>query len=333
MRTQFTLTELQNGILSCSRRHLAKAISLVESTLPADQDLAQELLDNLIAHTGKSHRIGITGVPGVGKSTFIETFGIMAVERGYKPAILAVDPSSSRTGGSILGDKTRMIKLSRMPEVFIRPTPTGLALGGVARRTREAMLLCEAAGFTQIIVETVGVGQSEITVAGMVDFFLMLVLPNAGDELQGIKRGIMEMMDMCIVHKSDTNPQAAHRAAQQISSALHLAQPKFPDWIVPVLLASSTEQTGYEELWTEYQRFFGDELPTNKRIQQLRRHQAVQWMEDHFRALLYDSFYRYHDVQERRAMLEQRVLQQNTSPVRAARELLEYCLQCQNNRL
>jgi LAO/AO transport system kinase len=284
----FSVDELADGILrhrehiqhAPSRRALAKAISLVESTLPRDQEHAQALLERLLPHTGGAVRLGITGVPGVGKSTFIEALGMMLLadtrSRSHTLATLAIDPSSARSGGSILGDKTRMTHLARADRAFIRPSPSAGSLGGVARRTRETMLLCEAAGFSIIIVETVGVGQSETTVASMVDMFLMLLLPNAGDELQGMKRGIMELADAFIINKADTDTQAAERAARHIQNATHLSLPKYPDWQPPVLLASALRGDGLASVWAACEQFAAE----RQRIEDLRRKQAVRWMND-----------------------------------------------------
>ncbi len=322
----FSVSDLADGILhqrtnGGSRLHLAKAISLVESTRPDDAAKAQDLIERLLPHTGNAYRIGITGVPGVGKSTFIEVFGLQLIQGGHRVAVLAVDPSSTRTGGSILGDKTRMQQLSRMDEAFIRPSPTGMALGGVARRTRESMLLCEAAGFDVIIVETVGVGQSETAVASMVDFFLMLLLPNAGDELQGIKRGIMELADGFVINKADTDSAAAERAAQQIRNAVHLAMPKYPDWQPDVLLASALAGTGVDAVWRMCEVFFA-ELVGNTRIQELRKRQAVRWMEDALNDGLRSLLYERDAIVLRKRKLEQEVYAQKKSPTAAAAEIL-----------
>jgi LAO/AO transport system kinase len=354
MPNRFTIAELAAGVSSQSRLHLAKAISLVESTLPADQTKAQDLLDVLMPRTGHALRIGITGVPGVGKSTFIEAFALMLIARGHRVAVLAVDPSSARTGGSILGDKTRMIELSRSAEAFIRPSPAGGSLGGVAQRTRESLLLCEAAGFDVVLVETVGVGQSETAVASMVDFFLMLLLLNAGDELQGMKRGIMELADAFVINKADTDRAAAERAAQYIRMATHLSQPKYPDWMPPVLLTSAVEKTGINEVWSVCQAFFGmsvtdeaSEISTStiststintinkgearfsscmddfpERIQHLRRHQAVRWMNDAVEKGLQAMLAERADVADLRRALEYAVKQQEKSPTAAANEVL-----------
>ena len=244
------LTELAAGVRAGNIRALAKAITLVESRNLDHSLAATTLLDELLPDTGKAIRIGISGVPGAGKSTFIEVFGLHLTALGRKIAVLAVDPSSQRSGGSILGDKTRMEELSREVHAFIRPSPAGDTLGGVARKTRETMLICEAAGYDVIIVETVGVGQSEITVASMVDFFLLLQLPNAGDELQGIKRGVMEIADAIVVNKAEgDNRPRAELARQQCVNALHMLAPKSPHWPVPVLLCSALQREGVSEVW------------------------------------------------------------------------------------
>jgi LAO/AO transport system kinase len=231
------------------RRALARAITLAESTRRDHREQATELLDELLPATGAAVRLGISGAPGAGKSTFIEALGLHVIGEGHRVAVLAVDPSSSRSGGSILGDKTRMEQLSRQPDAFIRPTPTSGTLGGVARRTREAMLLCEAAGFDVVLIETVGVGQSEVAVAAMVDVFLLLLAPAAGDELQGVKRGIVELADIVVVNKADGAFEAAARhTASDYSNALHLMRPTSA-WTPTVLMCSALNHTGIDEVW------------------------------------------------------------------------------------
>jgi LAO/AO transport system kinase len=249
-------TLLAQGVLAGQRRALARAITLIESTRPDHREAAEALLHQLLPHTGRSVRIGITGVPGAGKSTFIEAFGLHVVENGHRLAVLAVDPSSPRSGGSILGDKTRMEDLSRDERAFIRPSPSGCTLGGVARRTREAMLVCEAAGFDVIVVETVGVGQSETAVADMVDMFLLLLVPGGGDELQGIKKGIVELADAIVVNKADGDlATAAQRAARDYKNALHLLTPASAAWTVPVLTCSALERAGIDNVWENVGRY------------------------------------------------------------------------------
>ncbi len=250
---RLSLERYKEGVLAGDRGVLARAITLVESTLGEDRRLARRLIFEIIPHRNvmaTAQRVGISGVPGVGKSTFIESFGMHVVRRGHRVAVLTVDPSSSRTGGSILGDKTRMAELACSASAFIRPSPAAGSLGGVARNTREAMLLCEAAGYDVIVVETVGVGQSETVVAEMVDFFLVLMLAGAGDELQGIKRGILELADLLAVNKADgENRMAATRARSQIQNALHLMHPRSEAWVVPVMTCSAQTESGIAEIW------------------------------------------------------------------------------------
>lgn len=244
------IEQIEAGIRDGDRRALAKGITLVESQKPEHRQQAQQILEQLLPDTGRSIRLGISGVPGVGKSTFIEALGQHVLAQGHRLAVLAVDPSSQRSGGSILGDKTRMEQLCRQQQAFIRPSPSGETLGGVAGKTRETMLLCEAAGYDVIFVETIGIGQSEITVASMVDFFLLLQLANAGDELQGIKKGVMEVADAIVINKADgDNLAAAQLAAQQLENALHILRPKTPSWQVPVHTCSALEQQGIDTIW------------------------------------------------------------------------------------
>jgi LAO/AO transport system kinase len=248
--TQKELDYYVQGVTSQNRLVVAKTITLIESTLPAHQETARAVMDALLPHTGKAVRLGITGVPGAGKSTFIESFGMMLTQKGLRVAVLAVDPSSPRTGGSILADKTRMEKLSVNEQAFIRPSPSSGTLGGVARKTRETMMICEAAGYDVIMVETVGVGQSEVAVASMVDFFLVLMIAGAGDELQGIKKGVLELADAITVNKADgDNIDRAKMARQQYSTAMHLLSPPSPDWSTPVMMCSSLTGTGLAEIW------------------------------------------------------------------------------------
>ncbi|HEX9157904.1 MAG TPA: methylmalonyl Co-A mutase-associated GTPase MeaB [Syntrophales bacterium] len=248
--TQKDIDYYVQGVTSQNRLVMAKTITLIESTLPAHQETARAVMDALLPHTGKAVRLGITGVPGAGKSTFIESFGMMLTQKGLRVAVLAVDPSSPRTGGSILADKTRMEKLSVSESAFIRPSPSSGTLGGVARKTRETMMICEAAGYDVIMVETVGVGQSEVAVASMVDFFLVLMIAGAGDELQGIKKGVLELADAITVNKADgDNIDRAKMARQQYSTAMHLLSPPSPDWSTPVMMCSSLTRTGLAEIW------------------------------------------------------------------------------------
>ncbi len=249
-----TTEALADAVIAGDRRALARAITLVESIRDDHRQAAQDLLHHVLPSSGRSLRLGITGAPGVGKSTFIEAFGMHLLDQGRRLAVLAIDPSSTRSGGSILGDKTRMQELSRSPNAFVRPSPSGNSLGGVARRTREALLLVEAAGFDVVIVETVGVGQSETMVADMVDCFLLLLSPGGGDELQGIKRGIMELADLLVVNKADGDLlEPARRAAAEYRGAVGLMRPKGPSWQTRVLLASAIKGSGLDEVWAAVQ--------------------------------------------------------------------------------
>jgi len=266
------------GVRADDRAKLARAITLIESRNADHQKIAQEMLLKLLPHTGKSLRIGVSGLPGAGKSTFIDAFGTMLTAQGHKVAVLAVDPTSSRTGGSILGDKTRMARLAIDPKAFIRPSPTGGTLGGVARATREAILICEAAGFDIILVETVGVGQSEITVADMVDFFLVLMIAGGGDELQGIKRGVLEIADMIAITKSDGDNQArAQSTATDYRHALRIVTPHSAAWTPPVVCISALHNKGLDEVWakiTQHKKL----LTANGQRADRRRAQQVRWM-------------------------------------------------------
>ncbi len=312
---------LAGAVISGDRSALARAITLVESQRPADRAAAEALLAELLPHSGSATRIGITGAPGVGKSTLIERLGTMLCEAGRKVAVLAVDPSSTVTGGSILGDKTRMDGLSRDPRAFIRPTPGGGTLGGVASRTQEAMLACEAAGYDVVLVETIGTGQSEVAVHGMVDFFLVLLSPAAGDELQGIKRGVMELADGVLIHKADGDLlAAANRTAQQCMLAmrvLHSGEQEPP----PVVVGSSETGDGIEELWraTEARLDAGRQRGD---VKARRRRQAVAWLDRTVRDALLDEFLDAPDVAAALERARERVAAGEVVPTSAARDLL-----------
>lgn len=268
---------LEHGVRTGDRRALAKAITLVESSRADHREQAHRLLESLLPDSGRSFRLGITGVPGVGKSTFIEALGLYLIARGHRVAVLAVDPSSSISGGSILGDKTRMERLSLRAEAFIRPSPAAGALGGVADKTREAMLICEAAGFDVVIVETVGVGQSETAVAGMTDAFVLLQLPNAGDDLQAIKKGVVELADIIVCNKADIDGHASDLAVAQMRAALTMLQAASPHWRPPVLKASALTNTGIAEFWQTVEDY-RQRLGSSGELAARRRRQAVAWM-------------------------------------------------------
>ena len=310
------------GVLAGERRMLSKSITLVESSLASHMVLARKLIDSLLPHTGKAVRLGITGVPGVGKSTFIESLGITLVEDGHRVAVLAVDPSSSRSGGSVMADKTRMEKLAVEEKAFIRPSPSGGTLGGVARKTRETMLICEAAGYDVIIVETVGVGQSESTVASMVDFFLVLMLAGAGDELQGIKKGILELADALAITKADgDNIEKAKKAAGTYQNALHFLRLASPTWIPPVLTCSAVEKIGIREIWQtvlDHRK----KLTDTGELEQKRRQQALDWLWSLLEEGLKTRFEQNPDIKKRLAQIARAVEKGITAPTIAAEELL-----------
>lgn len=279
------------GVLKRDRRMLAKTITLVESSLSSDQELSRQILDNLMPHTGNALRLGVTGLPGAGKSTFIESFGTMLTDKGYRVAVLAVDPSSPKTGGSILADKTRMEKLAVNSKAFIRPSPSGKTLGGVARKTRETMLVCEAAGFDAVLIETVGVGQSEVAVDSMVDFFLVLMIAGGGDELQGIKKGVLELADAVAVNKADgDNIERAELARRQYEMAFHLLAAPSANWLPPVVTCSSLTMDGLENILAiildhRQKLTASGELPA-KRMQQ-----ACEWLKFLVREGVQEWFY------------------------------------------
>ena len=317
------MSELARQILDGDRRALARAITTVESTRPDHRDEASELLTELLPHTGTAIRIGISGAPGSGKSTFIETFGLRLVEQGHRVAVLAVDPSSTRTGGSILGDKTRMGELTRSDAAFVRPSPAAGTLGGVARRTREAMLLCEAAGFDVVMVETVGVGQSEVAVAGMVDLFLLVIAPGAGDELQGIKRGIIELADVVVVNKNDGDLAAAAKTtATDYSSALRLVRSKTAGWTPRVLLVSAVEGTGIDDLWSTIEEFRST-LDETGELERRRAEQAREWMWSEVSESLMDALRHDERVSGRVGHLEAAVTAGELPPAAAAKQILD----------
>ncbi|AQG78085.1 methylmalonyl Co-A mutase-associated GTPase MeaB [Spirosoma montaniterrae] len=307
MRQRFSPDYYINGILTGDRLILSRAITLVESSRPDDQALAQQVLEGVLPHTGGSVRVGITGVPGVGKSTFIEAFGTYLTNVGHRLAVLAVDPSSQRSGGSLLGDKTRMETLSTNPNAYIRPSPASGALGGVAHRTRETMLLCEAAGFDVILVETVGVGQSETVVHGMVDFFLLLMLAGAGDELQGMKRGIMELADaLCITKADGDNVANADRARVEYQNALHLFPPTDTGWFPPVLTGSALTGMGVADVWQTIQEHQTLTAQNGHRTQR-RQQQQLSWFKGLLQQRLSQNFYARPGIADRLTALEEQI--------------------------
>jgi len=315
-------TALQKG----ERRALAKAITLIESRKASDEEVAARLVARCQPHAGRAIRVGLSGPPGVGKSTFIEALGTWLTQQGHRVAVLAVDPTSRRSGGSILGDKTRMVNLAQSPSAFIRPSPAGTTLGGVARRTRESMVLVEAAGFDVVLVETVGVGQSETAVADMVDMFVVLVSPSGGDELQGIKRGIMELADIVVVTKADGDLlAAATRTAAEYRTALHLMTPKFDGWASAVRLVSSTEGTGVPEIWQQVLAF-RDLLQSHDRWDAQRRGQQVAWFRTELNEGLHARLSGNPEIRAELARMEQLVARGDIAPPIAARETLRRAL-------
>jgi len=316
-----SLQALKSDLLEGNRASLSRAITLVESRRKDDIALAADLIDSIVDVAGKSLRIGITGVPGVGKSSFIESFGTMLTTKGKKVAVLSIDPSSNRTKGSILGDKTRMERLSKDPNAYIRPSSSGTSLGGVASHTREAILLCEAAGFDIIIIETVGVGQSETVVKDMVDYFLLLMLAGGGDELQGIKRGIMEMADHILINKADgSNKEAARKAAKEYKNAIHLFPPNDANWEVPVAMCSAIDRSGIEEAWKkidEYER----QTKSSGWFKTNRSNQSKKWFHERINSKLENDFYNKPEIKEEIKKKEELISSQKISVRTAVEEL------------
>jgi LAO/AO transport system kinase len=307
MAALLPVSDYVDGVRAGDRTVLARAITLIESQNPDHRRMAQELIQELLPSTGGAHRVGITGVPGVGKSTFIDQLGIDLTAAGHRVAVLAVDPTSSRSGGSILGDKTRMERLAVDPNAFVRPSPAGRSLGGVTRATRETILVCEAAGFDVVLVETVGVGQSETVVADMVDFFLVLMLAGAGDELQGIKKGVLELADMIAVNKADgDNVERAARAASEYRAALHLMTPSSPTWTPPVVTCSGLTGDGLDELWHQIE-LHREKLTATGELDEKRRGQQVRWMWSMLDDRLRDDLRSDPAVREALASVEARV--------------------------
>jgi LAO/AO transport system kinase len=322
-RRERSVEELVEGVRNQDRTILAQAITLVESNAKRHMEKAQQMMNLLLPYTGKSIRIGITGVPGAGKSTFIEAFGMHLCELGHRVAVLAVDPSSSVSGGSILGDKTRMETLARDPRAYIRPSPSGRTLGGVGRKTRETILICEAAGFDVILVETVGVGQSEVVVRSMVDFFLLLALTGAGDELQGMKKGIMELADAIIINKADGDNKAkAIAAKEEYNRILHFLRPATEGWKTKAYTASALFGEGISEIWEVIQQFQKKTMESgifSKRRQQQARH----WIHEMIRDYLETSFYQNPEIKNLLPYQEQLVMNEEKTVTQAVNELIQ----------
>lgn len=323
MKSRLTLEEYYSGIRNGDNVVLAQAITLVESTLPQDQQLADTLLNKILPSTGNSLRIGITGIPGVGKSTFIEAFGKHITDMKKKVAVLTVDPSSQITKGSILGDKTRMEELSKNNLAFIRPSSSGSALGGVTHTTREAILLCEAAGYEVLLIETVGVGQSEVAVKNMVDFFLLLILPGAGDELQGLKKGIIEMADALVITKADgDNIKKAKQAQAEYEHALHLLPSSSDRWKVSVLTCSALTSEGIDSIWTLIQEYISISKQSGF-LQKNREQQNIRWLNEYFNDLLLKDISQLNSLEKTKETLEEKVRKTDIPASTAARQLLD----------
>jgi LAO/AO transport system kinase len=317
------LNIIAEGVVNGSVKELAKAITFIESNAADHYMYGQELLQKLLPHTGNAIRIGITGVPGAGKSTFIESFGTMLCENGHRVAVLAIDPSSSISGGSILGDKTRMEQLAKHPNAFIRPSPTGGTLGGVHRKTRETLALCEAAGFDVILIETVGVGQSEFIVRSMVDFFMLLALTGAGDELQGMKKGIMELADAVVVNKADgANKPLAEKTKREYNQILHLLQPATKGWESKVYTCSALKNEGMNSIWTMIKEFRNVTKKSGV-LMERRRLQTKEWLHTLIMEKLKNHFYRHPYVKEQIGQLEQDAMNGDISPSRATERLFK----------
>jgi len=320
---RLTAKEYIDGILNGDRVILSRGITVVESNLESDKILAKEIIQSILPFSGNSIRIGITGVPGVGKSTFIEAFGKHLITKGHKVGILSIDPSSQRSKGSILGDKTRMEELANLENAYIRPSATGDTLGGVANKTGETMLLCEAAGYDVILIETVGVGQSETAVHGMTDFFLLLMLSGAGDELQGIKKGIMEMADMVVINKADgDNIKKSEIARRQYQNALHIFPQSDSGWSPVVTTASAIKNIGIDTVWDEIEKY-KKLVDENGYFDKNRNQQQIQWMYNNINEELKQLFYGSKNITEHLSVLEKDIISSNISPVKAALKIIE----------
>ncbi|MCL4122494.1 UNVERIFIED_CONTAM: hypothetical protein GTU68_039742 [Idotea baltica] len=322
-KNRLKATEYINGILKGDRVLLSRAITIIESNLDSDKKLAKEIIQSILPNSGNSFRIGITGVPGVGKSTFIEVFGKHLVTKGHRVAILSIDPSSQRSKGSILGDKTRMEELVNLEEAYIRPSASGDTLGGVANKTGETMLLCEAAGYDVVLIETVGVGQSETAVHGMTDFFLLLMLSGAGDELQGIKKGIMEMADMLVINKADgDNIKMSEMAKRQYQNVLHIFPLAESKWSPVVTTASAIKNIGIDTVWNEIEKY-KELVSENGYFSKNRNRQKIQWMYNNINDSLKELFYGSKNISNELTDLEEKVISSEISPVKAAEKIIK----------
>ncbi len=327
MAGPLSVDEYVAGVVAGDPATLARAITLVESSNPRHRELAQQLVLELLPRSGGAHRVGITGVPGVGKSTFIDQLGVNLTAQGHRVAVLAVDPTSSRTGGSILGDKTRMARLAVDPHAFIRPSPAGATLGGVTRATRETILVCEAAGYDVVLVETVGVGQSETVVADMVDFFLVLMIAGAGDDLQGIKKGVLDLADMVAINKAGgANRTLAELAAADYRGALHLMRPASPTWTPPVVVCSGLADLGLRELWEQIETH-RSKMGATGELDERRRAQQVRWMWSMLDDRLRDDLRARDEVTDRIAALEARVRRGELTATMAVDEVWDLYVQ------
>ncbi len=319
---QLSVEEYVEGVLKGDRTIFARAITLVESNSTKHIEKAQEVLKQILPYTGKSIRIGITGVPGAGKSTFIESFGLYLIDKGYKPAILAIDPSSTVSRGSILGDKTRMEELCRKHEAFIRPSPSGGTLGGVTRKTRETILLCEAAGFDVILVETVGVGQNEVTVRSMVDFFLLILISGAGDELQGIKKGVIELADSILVNKADgDNIIRANAAASEYNMALHYLSPSSEGWKTKAYTCSAKSKTGIDEIWSVIKQF-ENVTKDNNSFEERRQRQMIEWLHSMLEEHILHDFFNHPIIKNKFPQVTKEILNGHLTPTAGVQDLL-----------
>ena len=322
-KNRLTSSVYIDGILKGDRVLLSRAITIIESNLESDKILAKEIIQAILPYSGNSIRIGITGVPGVGKSTFIESFGKHLITKGKRVAILSIDPSSQRSKGSILGDKTRMEELANMEEAYIRPSASGDTLGGVANKTGETMLLCEANGYDVVLIETVGVGQSETAVHGMTDFFLLLMLSGAGDELQGIKKGIMEMADMVVINKADgDNIRMSEIARLQYQNALHIFPQSESGWSPVVSTASAIKNIGIDTVWYEVSKF-KKLVDENNFFEKNRNQQQIQWMYNNINEELKNLFYGSETIKKHLSALEKKIISAKISPVKAAEIMIQ----------